>query len=471
MHWGDRITISSTFLLAADGRLLVGAAGGSAWIWDVLPGFKPYQIQLYPVNISGNLNLYDQFVTAATLSPDNGLVAIGTCENTIYLYHRTSGVLLKELKGHSNSIHRLRFSPNGRFLLASDQDGTLVVWDVQTGRRISSTSDHAGAILGLNFNQDESLSAWTGGTVWTLKLPLLDALHSARISHGTILAASPLGDLLAVNTPYQVSLFDAQTGEYIDLLEGEAEEPWVDYQFEGLVFRGFNEAAFSEDGTSLITKAPGGEWLYEQAETGAFKLSSFLPADPLNPFTKVVASPNGIWEGEINLLWGANVALVDPRVDRTIHSMSFSGKVMPSSLVFSPDSRLMIIGQSDGRILLVDVETFDIVTTLEGHRGSVDHLVFSPNGRYLISGSADGTVRVWGVESEKRPIPRFNVTTCGEAIPRYGVPAGQRLENACSNSIFNHKISKDKQAHSPMLFFQSFQCGPLIWNYRSIVHN
>jgi WD40 repeat protein len=78
--------------------------------------------------------------------------------------------------------------------------------------------------------------------------------------------------------------------------------------------------------------------------------------------------------------------------------MSFSGKVMPSSLVFSPDSRLMIIGQSDGRILLVDVETFDIVTTLEGHRGSVDHLVFSPNGRYLISGSADGTVRVWGVE-------------------------------------------------------------------------
>jgi WD40 repeat protein len=44
----------------------------------------------------------------------------------------------------------------------------------------------------------------------------------------------------------------------------------------------------------------------------------------------------------------------------------------------------------------VDLNTFQVVATLTGHHGSIDHLAFSSDGRHLASGSSDGSLRLWG---------------------------------------------------------------------------
>jgi WD40 repeat protein len=66
-------------------------------------------------------------------------------------------------------------------------------------------------------------------------------------------------------------------------------------------------------------------------------------------------------------------------------------------LVFSPSGNLIAAGTGDGKTLLIDFATLEIITTLSGHHGAVDHLIFSPDGQYLFTASADGTIRTWGL--------------------------------------------------------------------------
>ncbi|MEO7841921.1 MAG: tetratricopeptide repeat protein, partial [Anaerolineales bacterium] len=75
---------------------------------------------------------------------------------------------------------------------------------------------------------------------------------------------------------------------------------------------------------------------------------------------------------------------------------SHSGQV--DSLDFSPDGSLLATGSQDDTIKLWNVQTGELVRTLEGHNGyRVASVAFSPDGSLLASGSTDDTVRLWQV--------------------------------------------------------------------------
>ena len=245
--------------------------------------------------------------------------------------------------------------------------------------------------------------------------------------------------MFAVYEPFTVSLLDAQSGEFIQELEGEAEDPWVEYQQEGTVFRGFYAASFSPDGNHLVTAGTGGVWYYDTSNKrllqqfpgnnaqkitlspdGKWMLSSLY--EQINPVSvydlqsgnilfslneafrgsdipQAVFSLDGGWVGAVQYTWDGpyKLNIYDTITQQLYLSIPLGEDIPLSSLAFNPVGNLVAVGRADGEILMIDMNKEDVVATLNGHHGAVTHLVFSPDGYHLISGSDDGTVRIWGL--------------------------------------------------------------------------
>ncbi len=66
----------------------------------------------------------------AEFSPDGRLVAVGGFDRNVCLYEVQTGRLISELRGHTDSVRRVKFLRDGRSLLTGSFDGTIRVWNV-----------------------------------------------------------------------------------------------------------------------------------------------------------------------------------------------------------------------------------------------------------------------------------------------------------------------------------------------------
>jgi WD40 repeat protein len=69
------------------------------------------------------------------------------------------------------------------------------------------------------------------------------------------------------------------------------------------------------------------------------------------------------------------------------------------SMTFSPDGKLLAIGDSNGEIHLWQVSTFKQVLSLKGHESWVWSVSFSPDGQTLASSSQDCTAKLWDIRT------------------------------------------------------------------------
>ena len=87
----------------------------------------------------------------------------------------------------------------------------------------------------------------------------------------------------------------------------------------------------------------------------------------------------------------------DITLDRTIKG--HSGWVK-SVVAMSPDGQTIVSGSGDNTIKVWNLDTGELLHTLEGHSDSVNSVAISPNGRTIVSGSEDETVKVWQVQGK-----------------------------------------------------------------------
>ncbi|MCH7559116.1 MAG: PQQ-binding-like beta-propeller repeat protein [Planctomycetes bacterium] len=71
-------------------------------------------------------------------------------------------------------------------------------------------------------------------------------------------------------------------------------------------------------------------------------------------------------------------------------------------VALSPDGKTLVTGGNNSEIILWDTKTFNKIDFLKGHHNQVWNLKFSRDGRYLASASADHSVKLWKWNSKNR---------------------------------------------------------------------
>lgn len=113
--------------------------------------------------------------------------------------------------------------------------------------------------------------------------------------------------------------------------------------------------------------------------------------------TSVVFSPDGKVLGSCS--WDSTIKLWEVATGRELRTLSGHLNEVTSG-AFSPDGKILASSAGDRTVRLWDVATGRVLRILTGHSSRLVHSVaFSPNGNELASGSEDRTIKIWDVET------------------------------------------------------------------------
>ncbi len=269
----------------------------------------------------------DSNVRALVMSPTGKLVAIIDDEPSIALWDVTTGKTVRTLEGHTDQVNSVAFSADGQLVASSSDDQSIRIWNVDAGT-VNSVINTDHAILSVAFSPDATRlasGAWGDYVkVWDIQTGK-EVLFLGQVNVHS-LVFSPDGKRLAAAGD-DVVLWDVTTGDSIAELRGRT-------------------VAISPDGSMLATTSDEVVWLWD-AVTGS-------------PLATLIGHGTGVWgavfspDGQylaslgwhIIQLWGVPSREASPAQERSGIVLKSSGDYVGPFVALVPADRLVLAEES-----------------------------------------------------------------------------------------------------------------------------
>jgi WD40 repeat protein len=294
-------------------------------------------------------------VTDLAFSPDSKmLVSLSNNDGTVRLWDVATGKSLAKLEippgppGAGNQAPcAVAFLPDGKAFVTSHQGGPLHLWDSAT-RRCTATLRHPDACFRLAFSADGKCLASASTRemrIWDLATERPRSIFTLKpemISWPFLLAYLPEGRTLVGlrgEGCKVVTLWDVAAGTKVSTCEGHEQT--------------ITDAALSPDGKTLVSSSLDKTLRFWEASTG-------------KPIARL--------RGEVY-----------------------------SPLAFSPDGKVLACAwnvdgsNTVGAIRLLAFPGLTPLATIKGNVGLIQRLAFSPDGRLLAAGCCDNTIKIWSL--------------------------------------------------------------------------
>ncbi len=364
------------------------------------------------------------YLTSLVLAGDKVLAA-GPNGLRMFVWDVLTGQELVQTPGHSTAVTDLSFAADGKTLASlSRADGRTCVWDLATGKELRRLETYKEPLVGpartptgvqrpalapngryvaASTVSSRSINLWalgTGKSVPDIRVP------------GMTLSPWPLalsgdGELLAFLTGDQrVHLWSVPAAKEVVTPPNQPSGQLI-------------ELILAANGKSLagISQRFEQQWIYElQAwDTGTGKqfprVSGFAPS-PYEGVSNLVLSADGRTlaargqDGAIHLL--------DVATGRDFRRLQWSEGTTYISCVFSPDGKSLaavwcrpepFTPAQRGQVCLWEIASGSIRLEINDHQGLVQSLAFSPDSRTLATGGSDGTVLLWDLAAPLPALP------------------------------------------------------------------
>lgn len=336
-----------TALEAGEGFVVSASLDGTLRVWPLWasPSFEPMTLTGHSLGFLGCVLHLERL---ATWSYDQTIIV---WDSNLGPFSSWQGPEKKViLRGHTAAVLSCTFFPNGDRLVSASADGTLRIWDVETGETLHVLTGHSGPVRAVAMDT-EYISGLRG-----------------RIAE----------QIVSASDDRTLRVWNAESGEEMAVLDGDNETlHCIALQDRRRI------VTWSRMGDLKIYHVDGHEppgWL---GSPGMSVGGALVTADD----RKLILWSRSLVQGQVR------IAVWD--LERGQEVASFRGPESPFvASAVTPDGSRLVVGSMVGGVGVWDLVKQQSVTWIPGHSGPITAIQMSQDGEWALTASWDGTLRI-----------------------------------------------------------------------------